>query len=55
MDALGPTARNKVGSAGHFIASRKHGLELGFGHLVDWLRSFRGHVGHPVYGGNNGM
>jgi hypothetical protein len=41
--AVGPTSLNQIRLAGILIASRKHGLELGLGHLVNWLGAARCH------------
>lgn len=50
---IGPAALHQIFPASLLIG--KHGLKLAFGHLMDWLRSFAGHVASPVYGGQYGM
>ena len=47
-DAVRPASRNQIPPTGIFIASRKHGLKLGFRHLVDWLGALGCHGGDSV-------
>jgi hypothetical protein len=51
MNAIGPAALHQIRLAGFFVRERR--VELGDGHLMDWLRS-TGHVASPVYGGQYG-
>ena len=43
-DTIGPSASDQVSLAGIFIPCREHGLELGFGHLVNRLRAASSHI-----------
>ncbi len=45
-DAIGPAAGFEVMPWRVVVMGRKHGLELGFSHLVDWLRTFS-HLASP--------
>jgi hypothetical protein len=47
MNALRPTAADKVVQAGRIVPNRETGLELSRGHLRNWLRTFC-HGGYPL-------
>jgi hypothetical protein len=53
-DAFGPSTGDQIRLACILIPGRKHGLKLGFGHLVNWLWTL-GHDGLPINEGKYGI